>query len=59
MDLLMDLVHWIVRNSIAPATLVFVVIVVWTYLPSRKATVESYGRIPFDDDCEGGMHDAH
>ena len=59
MDLVMDLINLIVRNSIAPATVVFIVIVAWTYLPSRKAKVESYGRIPFDDDYREDAHDAH
>lgn len=37
--------HWIV-----PVFVIFVLIVLTTYWPGRRATLEQHGRIPLDDD---------
>jgi cbb3-type cytochrome oxidase subunit 3 len=47
----LDLVQFLQRNSIIVVMTVFVLILLWTYWPSRKATEESHGRIPLDDEA--------
>jgi cbb3-type cytochrome oxidase subunit 3 len=44
------LLHWVQQHSIVPVFLVFVLVVVTTYWPGRKHTMERHARIPFDDD---------
>jgi cbb3-type cytochrome oxidase subunit 3 len=44
------LMQWLVQYSIVPVLVVFVLVVVSTYLPSRKREMERNARIPFDDD---------
>ena len=44
------LMQWLVQYSIVPVLIVFVLVLVTTYLPSRKAEMERNARIPFDDD---------
>ena len=46
-----DLFAYMQRNSIVVVMAVFVLILLWTYWPSRKAEVESHGRIPLDDEA--------
>ncbi len=50
MSTLLPLVHWLEHYSVVIMILVFVVIVVSTYWPSRKDEFEQQGRIPFKDD---------
>ena len=38
---------------------VFVGIVAWAFWPKNKKKLEQYGRIPLDDDEQGGAADAH
>ena len=45
-----SLMQWLVQYSIVPVFIVFVLMVVATYLPSRKREMERNARIPFDDD---------
>lgn len=49
MDIL-HLVQWLAQYSIVPVTVVFVLIVVVTFLPSRRQEMEHNARIPFADD---------
>ncbi len=44
------LLQWVQQYYIVPVFVVFLLIVVFTYLPSRKRTMEHDARIPFDDD---------
>jgi cbb3-type cytochrome oxidase subunit 3 len=46
----MSVIQWLGHYSVVPMTLVFVLIVVATYWPSRKTEIEQQGRIPFKDD---------
>jgi cbb3-type cytochrome oxidase subunit 3 len=46
----MSVLQWLGHYSVVPMTIVFVLIVVATYWPGRKATLEQQGRIPFKDD---------
>ena len=39
--------------------IVFVGIVAWAFWPKNKQKMEQYGRIPLDDDEQGGAADAH
>jgi len=45
-----SLTQWLVQYSIVPVFIVFVLMVVATYLPSRKREMEHNARIPFADD---------
>ena len=47
---LMDLIVWLMRYSVVGVGLVFVMILLTTYWPGRKAQVERNGRIPLEDD---------
>ena len=47
----LDLIQYLHQNSIIVVMTVFVLILLWTYWPARKATVESHGRIPLDDEA--------
>ncbi len=49
MDVLAILM-WLEHNSILLVFTVFVLVVLTTYWPGRKASIERNGRIPFDDD---------
>lgn len=42
--------QWASHYSVALMTAVFIMIVVATYWPSRRRTIEQQGRIPFKDD---------
>ena len=42
--------QWVQQYAIVPVFVVFVLMVVTTYLPSRKQEMERNARIPFDDD---------
>ena len=44
------LMQWLVQYSIVPMLLVFILVVVSTYLPGRKREMERNARIPFDDE---------
>lgn len=50
MDSLIQLIAVVQQYFIVPVMLVFVLIVVVTYWPSRRASMERQGRIPFDAD---------
>lgn len=45
-----SIVLWLEHYSIVPMMLVFVLIVVITYWPGRKKSIERQGQIPFKDD---------
>jgi cbb3-type cytochrome oxidase subunit 3 len=47
---IVSLMQWLVQYSIVPVLVVFVLVLVSTYLPSRKPEMERNARIPFDDD---------
>jgi cbb3-type cytochrome oxidase subunit 3 len=49
MDIL-SLAQWLAHYSIVPVALMFVVVVVVTFLPSRRQEMEHNARIPFEDD---------
>jgi hypothetical protein len=44
---------WIEHYSIVVVFVVFALLLVTTYWPGRKATLESQGRIVLDDDRQG------
>jgi cbb3-type cytochrome oxidase subunit 3 len=44
------LIMWVQHNWIVPVFTVFVLIVLTTYWPGRKSSIERNGRIPLDDD---------
>ena len=46
----MDVIVWMMRYSIVAVGLVFVLIVLTTYWPGRKARVERNSMIPLEDD---------
>jgi cbb3-type cytochrome oxidase subunit 3 len=46
----MSMVQWLEHYSVVIMTVVFVLIVVSTYWPSRKKKIEQQGRIPLEDD---------
>jgi cbb3-type cytochrome oxidase subunit 3 len=46
----MPILMWLERNSIVLVLTVFVLIVLTTYWPGRKSSIERNGRIPLDDD---------
>jgi hypothetical protein len=50
MSLFWMLIDFAVRYGIVAITLVFTLIVVTTYWPSRRPTMEAHGRIPLQDD---------
>jgi cbb3-type cytochrome oxidase subunit 3 len=47
---LMDVIVWMMRYSIVGVGLVFIMILLTTYWPGRKAGLERNGCIPLDDD---------
>ncbi len=47
---LMGLIVWMMRYSVVGVVLVFLMILLTTYGPGRKAQVERNGRIPLEDD---------
>ncbi len=50
MEYFMAAILWLQRNSIIPVFVMFCVLAIWTYWPSRKDRVERFGHIPLDDD---------
>jgi cbb3-type cytochrome oxidase subunit 3 len=46
-----DLAQMMQQNSIVWVLSVFVLILLWTYWPSRKARIEAHGRIPLDEEA--------
>lgn len=50
MSSVLDVVHWIDHHIIVVMMVMFVAIVVFTYWPSRKKSIERQGQIPFKDD---------
>jgi cbb3-type cytochrome oxidase subunit 3 len=46
----MSTIQWLGHYSVVPMTVMFLVIVVATYWPGRKAKIEQQGQIPFKDD---------
>jgi cbb3-type cytochrome oxidase subunit 3 len=46
----MPILVWLEHNSIVLVLTVFVLIVLTTYWPGRKSSIERNGRIPLDDD---------
>jgi cbb3-type cytochrome oxidase subunit 3 len=49
----MPIVVWLQHNSILLVFAVFVLIVLATYWPGRKSSIERNGRIPLADDRQG------
>jgi cbb3-type cytochrome oxidase subunit 3 len=47
---MMPFIMWLEHNSILLVFTVFLVIVLTTYWPGRKSSIERNGRIPLDDD---------
>lgn len=47
---LMGLIVWLMRYSVVGVGLVFLMILLTTYWPGRKARIERNGCIPLDDD---------
>jgi cbb3-type cytochrome oxidase subunit 3 len=47
---MMPFIMWLEHNSIVPVFAVFLAIVLTTYWPGRKSSIERNGRIPLDDD---------
>jgi cbb3-type cytochrome oxidase subunit 3 len=47
---MMELIMWLQHHWVVPVTIVFLLIVLTTYWPGRKARIERHGRIPLDDD---------
>jgi cbb3-type cytochrome oxidase subunit 3 len=47
---MMSIISWLQHNWIAPVVLVFVLILITTYWPGRKAQIERHGQIPLEDD---------
>ena len=50
MSPLLTILQWIEHYAVVAMTVVFLVIVVSTYWPGRKADIEKQGLIPFKDD---------
>ncbi len=46
----MSILQWLEHYSVVGMTVVFLLIVVSTYWPSRKTEIEQQGRIPLEDD---------
>jgi cbb3-type cytochrome oxidase subunit 3 len=46
----MSIVKWLEHYSVVIMTVIFVAIVVSTYWPGRKASIEKQGHIPLEDD---------
>jgi len=46
----LSVAQWLEHYYIVPVSMVFVLIVVVTLLPSRRREMERNARIPFDDD---------
>jgi cbb3-type cytochrome oxidase subunit 3 len=46
----MNLIMWLQHNSILLVFAVFTLILLTTYWPGRRTTIEQHGRIPLDDD---------
>jgi cbb3-type cytochrome oxidase subunit 3 len=44
------LIMWVQHNWIVPVFTIFMLIVLTTYWPGRKSSIERNGRIPLDDD---------
>jgi len=47
---LMGLIVWLMRYSIVGVGLVFLMILLTTFWPGRKARIERHGCIPLEDD---------
>jgi cbb3-type cytochrome oxidase subunit 3 len=50
MESIMAIIVWLQQHFVVPVLLVFLLMVVVTYWPSRRAEMERDGRIPFDGD---------
>lgn len=50
MENLTSVIVWMQQNFLIPVIAVFVLIVVATYWPGRRATMERCAQIPFDAD---------
>jgi cbb3-type cytochrome oxidase subunit 3 len=48
--MLMQWTIWLQQHSVAVVTAVFTVVLVTTYWPGRRNSIERHGRIPLDDD---------
>jgi cbb3-type cytochrome oxidase subunit 3 len=51
---LVTLAGWVRHYAVAPMVVIFVLIFITTYWPSRRAEIEQHGHIPLDDDRQGG-----
>jgi cbb3-type cytochrome oxidase subunit 3 len=47
---MMGFFTWLQHHWIVPVMVIFVLIVLTTYWPGRKASIERHGRIPLEDD---------
>jgi cbb3-type cytochrome oxidase subunit 3 len=50
MTTLLSLVQWLQHHFVVPVMVVFILMVISVYLPSRKREMESNARIPLADD---------
>jgi cbb3-type cytochrome oxidase subunit 3 len=50
---MLAIIAWLQHYWIVPVTGVFVLILVTTYWPGRRAAIERNGRIPLYDDPQG------
>jgi cbb3-type cytochrome oxidase subunit 3 len=55
----MHALQWIEHYSIAVVFLVFLLVLITTYWPGRRSSIERNGRIPLDDDRQGVSSSAH
>ena len=55
---LIPVIAWLQHFWIVPVTAVFMLIVVTTYWPGRRAAIERNGRIPLDDERQGASPSA-
>ena len=51
---IVSLAGWARHYGVVAMTVIFVAIFITTYWPSRRASIEAHGRIPLDDDRQGG-----
>jgi len=50
MSMILTIIVWLQQNFIVPVLLVFLLMVVATYWPSRRQAMEQSARIPLDAD---------
>jgi cbb3-type cytochrome oxidase subunit 3 len=50
MGMILTLIVWLQQHFIVPVMLVFLLVVVITYWPSRREAMERSARIPFEAD---------